>query len=162
MLPAGGRLAAITSANCMPGDTAWADAFERFDPRVVFSTAIDGRAYARHGTTFDTRLTVLDKGGKNRDGRTDRSAKARCQRRRVARRPLPPKFRHDCPWRSRCGPWPTCSATSPHALGKPRPSAPARRWRRPSPRHPARGIGVPSPNSPTRSLPPMWTARPMQ
>ena len=35
-------------------------------PRVVFSTAIDGRAYARRGTTFDTRLTVLDKGGKDR------------------------------------------------------------------------------------------------
>ena len=68
MLPAGGRLSAITSANCIPGDTAWADAFERLDPRVVFSVAIDGRAYARHGTTFDTRLTVLDKGGKDRDG----------------------------------------------------------------------------------------------
>ena len=66
MLPVGGRLAAITSANCMPGDAAWADAFERLDPCVVFSTAIDGRAYARRGTTFDTRLTVLDKGGKDR------------------------------------------------------------------------------------------------
>ena len=70
MLPAGGRLAAITSANCIPGDAAWADAFERLDPRVVFTTAIDGRAYARRGTTFDTRLTVLDKGGKNRDSLT--------------------------------------------------------------------------------------------
>ena len=68
MLPAGGRLAAITSANCIPGDTAWADAFEHLDARVLFSTAIDGRAYAPHGTTFDTRLTVLDKGGKDRDG----------------------------------------------------------------------------------------------
>ena len=29
MLPVGGRLAAITSANCIPGDAAWADAFER-------------------------------------------------------------------------------------------------------------------------------------
>ena len=68
MLPAGGRLAAITSANCIPGDNAWAHAFERLDARVVFSTAIDGRAYARRGTTFDTRLTVLDKGGKDRGG----------------------------------------------------------------------------------------------
>ena len=68
MLPVGGRLAAITSANCIPGDAAWADAFERLDARVVFSAAIDGRAYARHGTTFDTRLTVLDKGGKDRGG----------------------------------------------------------------------------------------------
>ena len=31
MLPVGGRLAAITSANCIPGDAAWADAFERLD-----------------------------------------------------------------------------------------------------------------------------------
>ena len=29
--------------------------------RVVFTTAIDGRAYARRGTTFDTRLTVIDR-----------------------------------------------------------------------------------------------------
>ena len=70
MLPVGGRLAAITSANCMPGDAAWADAFERLDACVVFSTVIDGRAYARRGTTFDTRLTVLDKGGENRDSLT--------------------------------------------------------------------------------------------
>ena len=140
MLPAGGRLAAVTSANCIPGDTAWADAFEHLDARVLFSTAIDGRAYARHGTTFDTRLTVLDKGGKDRDGiRID-------PQRRVADAAgllaaVAAMFRHDFPWRSRCGPWPTCSATPPrHA--KPRPSAPARRWRSPSPRHPAEeGLG---------------------
>ena len=72
MLPVGGRLAAITSANCIPGDAAWADAFERLDACVVFSTAIDGRAYARRGTTFDTRLTVLDKGGKDRRWHPDR------------------------------------------------------------------------------------------
>ena len=63
MLPPGGRLAAITSRNCVPGDAAWTDAFRRLDPpaRAVFSIAIDGRAYARRGTTFDTRLTVLDR-----------------------------------------------------------------------------------------------------
>ena len=62
MLPAGGRLVAITSAGCIPGDAAWSRAFERLDPppRTVFSIAIDGRAYARRGTTFDTRLTVID------------------------------------------------------------------------------------------------------
>ena len=68
MLPRGGRLVAITSRNCIPGDHAWTDAFERLDTRVVFSTAIDGRAYARRGTSFDTRLTVLDRGGKHRGG----------------------------------------------------------------------------------------------
>ena len=63
MLPPGGRLAAITSANCIPGDTAWRDAFSRLagNARIVFTMAIDGRAYARHGTGFDTRLTVLDR-----------------------------------------------------------------------------------------------------
>ena len=63
MLPYGGRLAAITSANCVPGDTAWRDAFSRLagNARVVFTMAIDGRAYARRGTGFDTRLTVLDR-----------------------------------------------------------------------------------------------------
>ena len=63
MLPPGGRLAAITSSHCMPGDAAWRDAFAFLDGavRVVFTTAIDGRAYARRGTGFDTRLTVLDR-----------------------------------------------------------------------------------------------------
>ena len=39
MLPAGGRLVAITSAGCIPGDAAWSLAFERLDPppRTVFS-----------------------------------------------------------------------------------------------------------------------------
>ena len=68
MLPSGGRLAAITSANCVPGDAAWTQAFASLDPpaRVVFTAAIDGRAYARRGTDFDTRLTVLDRGGDER------------------------------------------------------------------------------------------------
>ncbi len=70
MLPAGGRLVAITSAGCIPGDTAWSRAFERLDPppRTVFSNAIDGRAYARRGTTFDTRLTVIDRDPANAQG----------------------------------------------------------------------------------------------
>ena len=29
--------------------------------RVVFSAAIDGAVYAKHGTTIDTRLTVIDR-----------------------------------------------------------------------------------------------------
>ncbi|MCY4549280.1 MAG: strawberry notch family protein, partial [Defluviicoccus sp.] len=65
MLPPGGRLVAISSAHCVPGDAAWADAFASLDPpaQVAFTAPIDGRAYARRGTTFDTRLTVLDRGG---------------------------------------------------------------------------------------------------
>ena len=59
MLPPGGRLVTITSAHCAPGDTVG-----RLDPpaRCVFTMAIDGRAYARRGTAFDTRLTVLERG----------------------------------------------------------------------------------------------------
>ena len=65
MLTLGGRLVAISSAHCVPDDPAWADAFASLDPpaRVLFTAPIDGRAYARRGTTFDTRLTVLDRGG---------------------------------------------------------------------------------------------------
>ena len=63
MLPPGGRCVAITSAHCVPGDAAWTAAFATLagGVRVVFSMAIDGRAYARRGTGFDTRLTVLDR-----------------------------------------------------------------------------------------------------
>ena len=70
MLPAGGRLVAITSAGCIPGDAAWSRTFERLDPppRTVFSIAIDGCAYARRGTTFDTRLTVVDRDPANAQG----------------------------------------------------------------------------------------------
>ena len=59
MLPPGGRLVTITSAHCAPGD-----AVGRLDPpaRCIFTMAIDGRAYARRGTGFDTRLTVLERG----------------------------------------------------------------------------------------------------
>ena len=65
MLLPGGRLVAISSAHCVPGDAAWVDAFASLDPpaQVAFTAPIDGRAYARRGTTFDTRLTVLDRGG---------------------------------------------------------------------------------------------------
>ena len=63
MLPPGGRLVAITSHSCVPSSPAWKSAFRYLDPpaQAVFSIAIDGRAYARHGTSFDTSLTVLDR-----------------------------------------------------------------------------------------------------
>jgi predicted RNA methylase len=59
----GGRLVAITGANFAPDAPAWRDAYVRLQERgrVVFSAAVDGRVYARHGTTFATRLTVIDK-----------------------------------------------------------------------------------------------------
>ena len=61
MLPPGGRLAAITSSHCVPGDAAWHGAFAGHAVRPVFTMAIDGRAYARRGTGFDTRLTVVER-----------------------------------------------------------------------------------------------------
>ena len=62
-LAEGGRLVAITGASLAPDNPAWAEAFVRLQAsgRVVFTAAIDGAVYARHGTTADTRLTVIDK-----------------------------------------------------------------------------------------------------
>ncbi len=59
----GGRLVAITGANFGPDLPAWREAFVRLQEhgRVVFTAAIDGSVYAKHGTTIDTRLTVIDK-----------------------------------------------------------------------------------------------------
>jgi predicted RNA methylase len=59
----GGRLVAITAANLSPDHPSWRDAFVRLQERgrVVFSAAIEGRVYARHGTTVETRLTVIDR-----------------------------------------------------------------------------------------------------
>ncbi len=59
----GGRLVAITGANLSPDNPSWRDGFVRLQERgrVVFSAAIDGRVYARHGTTTETRLTVIDR-----------------------------------------------------------------------------------------------------
>jgi predicted RNA methylase len=59
----GGRLVAITGANLAPDAAPWREAFVALQSqgRVVFSAPIDGRVYARHGTTVETRLTVIDK-----------------------------------------------------------------------------------------------------
>jgi predicted RNA methylase len=62
-LAPGGRLVAITGSSLSPDSLTWADAFVRLQERgtVLFSAAIDGSVYARHGTTMETRLTVIDK-----------------------------------------------------------------------------------------------------
>jgi len=59
----GGRLVTITGANFAPEQPAWRDAFVRIQERgrIVFTAAIDGSVYAKHGTTIETRLTVIDK-----------------------------------------------------------------------------------------------------
>ncbi|WMT86501.1 strawberry notch family protein [Pelagibacterium sp. 26DY04] len=59
----GGRLVAITGSNFAPDAPAWRDAYAQIQERgrILFSCAIDGSIYARHGTTFSPRLTVIDK-----------------------------------------------------------------------------------------------------
>ncbi len=46
----------ITGANFVPDAPAWRDAFIRLQEhgRVVFTVAINGAVYAKHGTTIDT------------------------------------------------------------------------------------------------------------
>ncbi|WP_288971837.1 strawberry notch-like NTP hydrolase domain-containing protein [uncultured Mesorhizobium sp.] len=62
-LAPGGRLVAITGSSLSPDNPKWRDAFARVQERgtVVFSAAIAGSVYARHGTTMETRLMVIDK-----------------------------------------------------------------------------------------------------
>jgi predicted RNA methylase len=62
-LPEGGRLVTISGENVGSDNPAWTDSFIRLQEggRVVFSAAIDGAAYAKHGTSIDTRLTVIDR-----------------------------------------------------------------------------------------------------
>ena len=59
----GGRLVVITGASLAPDHQVWAQSFRPLQERgrVVFSAAIEGTVYAKHGTTIDTRLTVIDK-----------------------------------------------------------------------------------------------------
>ena len=59
----GGRLVTITGASFAPDAPAWRAAFTRLQEqgRIVFTAAVDGSVYAKHGTTIDTRLTVIDK-----------------------------------------------------------------------------------------------------
>jgi predicted RNA methylase len=58
-----GRLVAITGASFSADNPAWAGAFVRLQERarLVFSAAIDGAVYAKHGTAIETRLIVIDK-----------------------------------------------------------------------------------------------------
>ncbi|WP_456660647.1 strawberry notch-like NTP hydrolase domain-containing protein [Bradyrhizobium sp. JR3.5] len=62
-LPEGGRLVAITGTSSSPDKPVWRDAFIRLQERgrVVFSAAVAGEVYAKHATTIETRLTVIDR-----------------------------------------------------------------------------------------------------
>jgi len=58
----GGRLVLISAHWFCPGRKEWSEAFRGLaDARVGLTTWIEGRAYAKHGTSIETRLTVVDK-----------------------------------------------------------------------------------------------------
>ena len=62
-LASGGRLVAITGASFAPDAPAWAETFDRLteSAHLVFTGAVSGAAFAKHGTTFETRISVFDK-----------------------------------------------------------------------------------------------------
>jgi uncharacterized protein YbaA (DUF1428 family) len=62
-LAEGGRLVTITGASFSPENPTWRDAFVKLQARgrLVFTAAIAGQIYARHGTTTETRLTIFDR-----------------------------------------------------------------------------------------------------
>src|SRR6185295_5647038 len=62
-LAEGGRLVAIAQVDLAADNPTWREDFMRLQERgtVGFSAAIDGAVYARHGTSVETRLTVIDK-----------------------------------------------------------------------------------------------------
>ncbi len=62
-LSGGGRLVIITADWFSPLNLQWRESFIRLqrEAKLVFSAGVEGRAYSKHGTTIDTRLTVFDK-----------------------------------------------------------------------------------------------------
>ena len=62
-LPEGGRLIVLTHASHDPADAEIAALYAGLPggAAFVFTATVDGRIYARHGTTVDTRLTVIDR-----------------------------------------------------------------------------------------------------
>ncbi|MBW4976048.1 strawberry notch family protein [Roseovarius mucosus] len=58
-----GRLVAITGAGFAPEAPAWAETFARLTEtaHLVFTGAVSGAAFAKHGTSFETRISVFDK-----------------------------------------------------------------------------------------------------
>ena len=90
-LAEGGRLVAITGHNVGPDQPAWREAFVRLQQkgRVVFTATIAGRAYVRHGTTIETRLTVIDRVPAEDPRAFPSSARHGCRCRRIARPGVP-------------------------------------------------------------------------
>jgi hypothetical protein len=68
-LAPGGRLVAISGTSFAPDTPDWAETFDRLTEtaHLVFTGAVSGAAFARHGTSFETRISVFDncRGGEN-------------------------------------------------------------------------------------------------
>ena len=62
-LQTGGRLVTISADSFSPHDPFWREYFIRLRKfgHLVFSAGIEGKAYAKHGTNFPTRLTVIER-----------------------------------------------------------------------------------------------------
>ena len=146
-LRADGRLVAITSSGCEPRGSAWRAAFARCDPPpdVLFTAAVAGKLYRGRGTTYETRITVLEKPAASPRGQTTPTGASR------------PRPRPTCS-RGRIGQCPPGGRSArPRSTGTPPPRPP----RRPHPRAADRGdrrcrrkpatprAGGPPPPSPT-------------
>ncbi|MFW9261314.1 strawberry notch-like NTP hydrolase domain-containing protein [Nostoc sp. CALU 546] len=59
----GGRLVTITANWFSPNNPTWRETFVRWhsEARVLMSVGVNGKVYSKHGTTIDTRITVIDK-----------------------------------------------------------------------------------------------------
>jgi len=62
-LAPGGRLVAITGSGFAPDAPVWSETFGRLTEtaHLVFTGAVSGAAFAKHGTSFETRISVFDK-----------------------------------------------------------------------------------------------------
>ncbi|MBE9054361.1 strawberry notch family protein, partial [Nostocales cyanobacterium LEGE 11386] len=58
-----GRLVTISANWFSPANPTWRETFVKFQEkaRVLLSVGVNGRAYSKHGTQMDTRITVIDK-----------------------------------------------------------------------------------------------------
>ncbi|WGV29040.1 strawberry notch family protein [Halotia branconii] len=59
----GGRLVTLTANWFSPANPTWRDTFTKIQDtaQVVLSVGVCGKAFAKHGTQIDTRITVIDK-----------------------------------------------------------------------------------------------------
>jgi predicted RNA methylase len=59
----GGRLVTISANWFSPNNPTWRDTFVKWQEkaRVLLSVGVNGKVYSKHGTTMETRITVIDK-----------------------------------------------------------------------------------------------------